>query len=176
MSLSGDAMHRFELAERLKGFIRRSGKTQAQLADELGVDKTYMSQLATGKVNWVNSSYFGALAGALGLSEHEVRELNPAAVVNILPSEDVSSAPFDPRTLFHPPAQRERVKRDLSPNLSQMIEEKQEKYPQLRETRWQQHLNQTRFANGQEPDADGWFEMYQALRRNNVEPEPWPDD
>lgn len=100
---------------------------------------------------------------------------DPAAVITVAAPEPERKS-FDPRKLFHPPAQQERVKRDLWPNLAQMIEEKQEKHPPLRTTAWQQHMNQTRFSGGQEPDAEGWFEMYLAMRRNNVEPEPWPED
>lgn len=57
-----------------------------------------------------------------------------------------------------------------------MIEEKQQNHPPLREVRWQQHLNQTRFSGGQEPDPEGWFEMYRTMVRNNVEPEEWLDE
>ena len=90
--------------------------------------------------------------------------------------ESSSEPAFDPRTLFHPPAQRTRIKRELWPNLSEMIEEKQGKYPELKQIRWQQHLNQTRFSGGREPDAEGWFEMFQTMRRNHVEPEEWPEE
>ncbi|GGR00057.1 hypothetical protein [Deinococcus ruber] len=92
------------------------------------------------------------------------------------PQKNLSDTPFDPRTLFHPPVQREWVKRDLWPNLAEMIEEKGSKYPELLETRWQQHLTHTRFSGGQEPDADGWFEMFRAMERAGVDPEPWPEE
>lgn len=66
---------------KLKILIRNSGKTQAQIADEIGVDRTYMSQLATGKVSWVNSSYFGALTKALGMTDDQIKAVKPSAVI-----------------------------------------------------------------------------------------------
>lgn len=91
MPVSDEINSRLDVAELLKSYIRRATKTQAQLADELGVDKTYMSQLATGKVNWVNSSYFGALVKALGLKEHEVKALKPEAVIELAPDPNQSA-------------------------------------------------------------------------------------
>lgn len=163
-------------AIKLKMLIRESGKTQAKIADEIGVDRTYLSQMVNGKVSWTNSRYFPALVQALGMREEQVKAVKPSAVITLSSEPPAQAAPFDPRTLFHPPANRRREKRPLSPNLAEMIEDKQEKYPALKETRWQQHLNQTRFSDGKEPEAEGWFEMFQAMRRNNVEPEEWPDD
>lgn len=75
-------LERQELAERLQGFIARSGKTQRQIAEEIGVDESYISKLATGSINWAASrKYFGRLAQALGLRPDEISEVNPAAVV-----------------------------------------------------------------------------------------------
>jgi len=129
---------------------------------------TYLSELENGKVNVGRSKHFPSLATYLRLSEEDIRAINPSAVIELARP---TSAPFDPRTLFHPPAQQERIKRPLWSNLAAMIEEKSAKYPKLRRVGWQQHLNQTRFSGGQEPDADGWFEMFRALERAGVEPE-----
>lgn len=160
----------------LKQKIKEKGFLIKDVAERISADPSYMSHLLSGRVSVVDSEYFAPMVKLLGLTIEEVKALNPSAVITVAQPTESEPSAFDPRALFHPPAQRQREKRPLWPNLAVMIEEKQERYPQLRETRWQQHLNQTRFANGQDPDPDGWFEMYQAMRRNNVEPEAWPDE
>lgn len=179
--------------------LRRAelGKSQADVAfDSEVLTQTTVSELERGKYGPedLTAARLAALAKGLNWTVAELEEAT-GLELNLSSSEaigqflerrfpgmdwrqDAKDPPglFDPRTLFHPPANRRREKRPLWPNLAEMIEEKQEKYPALQETRWQQHLNQTRFSGGQEPDAEGWFEMYQAMRRNNVEPEDWPDD
>lgn len=77
-----DAAHVGATGELLKDFIRRSGKTQRKLADEINADPTYISQMTRGKVNWINSQYFAAIVSALGIRPDEVRELKPESVIN----------------------------------------------------------------------------------------------
>lgn len=78
---------RIELGDRLRAFIKRSGKTQRQIADEVGIpQQSYLSHMANGRVNWVESEYFPKLAEALKLSQTEVLELRPdMVVINELP-------------------------------------------------------------------------------------------
>lgn len=68
----------------LRQLIREVGKTQAQIADELGVDPTYVSQMVNGKVNWRNSMYFPALVTALGLTFRQVQQIRPDAVSDLV--------------------------------------------------------------------------------------------
>lgn len=173
--IAASALASLSASEQLRLLIKETPSigTQAKLAEALGIDRTYVSQMATGKVNWLNSGYFPAMVKLFGLTAEEVEVIKPDAVITF---EAAPAPSFDPRALFHPKGRQQQQKRDLWPNLAAMIEEKQDKHPPLRETRWQQHLNQTRFSGGQEPDAEGWFEMYQAMRRNNVEPAEWLDD
>ncbi|MFC6591705.1 hypothetical protein ACFP81_06545 [Deinococcus lacus] len=170
-----------ELGEWLSGWRRQRGLNRPETVNEAlkhvphaKISPDYLSKLEYGTRSLASASpeVREGLRQALNIPA-EVWEEETGLLV---PAPTVPPSAFDPRTLFHPPAQRHREKRTLWPNLAAMIEEKQERYPQLRETRWQQHLNQTRFANGKDPDPDGWFEMYQAMRRNNVEPEAWPDE
>lgn len=74
-----------DLAERLKGYIARSPKTQRQIAEEIGVEESYLSKLANGATNWTTGKYFSPLVRALGLREAEVIELKPDAIVYIAP-------------------------------------------------------------------------------------------
>lgn len=66
---------------KLKVLIQNSGKTQAQIADEIGIDRTYMSQMATGKVSWINSGYFSALAKALDMTDEQIKAVKPSAII-----------------------------------------------------------------------------------------------
>lgn len=65
----------------LRAFIKRSGKLQRQVAEEIGADPTYVSQMVAGRVDWINSGYFSALLKALNISDDEVRQFAPDAVI-----------------------------------------------------------------------------------------------
>lgn len=67
--------------EKLERYLKRVGMQQKELAMRVGVEPSYISRLVTDRVNWVTSKYFGQIATALRLNDDEVRELNPAAVV-----------------------------------------------------------------------------------------------
>lgn len=86
---------------KLRLLIRESGKTQAQIADEVGIDRTYLSQMVTGKVSWTNSRYFPALVQALSMSEAQVKAVKPSAMIMVLPSVEHMHAqvPHHPDTL-----------------------------------------------------------------------------
>lgn len=130
-----DVANRAELAEKLKGYIRRAEKTQTQLAEELNTDKTYISQMATGKVNWVNSSYFPALAEALSLSKEEIRELKPEIIWETpltpdppdpsTPTRYPSGSPIPPVVPLH------QLPLVIPPELQRVIDEHGDEHPEL---------------------------------------------
>ena len=77
-----------ELGELLKGYITRSGKTQRKLAEEAGIpNPSYLSHMANGRINWVESDYFRKLATALDLSVAEIQALNPDIVISTVSEE-----------------------------------------------------------------------------------------
>lgn len=78
----------------LRRKLREQGLTQAQLAVRAGIpDPGYLSHLLGGRVNVAGSKYLRAIAEVLGLSPEELRQLNPALVVEVaapaLPSPDI---------------------------------------------------------------------------------------
>lgn len=80
--VGASVQERQNLADRLKAFIERSGKTQRQIADELGVDESYVSKLASGSVNWTASrKFFVPLIRSLGIRPDEVAALRPDVVI-----------------------------------------------------------------------------------------------
>lgn len=154
MPPGNEGFSRQELGERLKVFIRRATKTQAQVADEVEMDRTYLSQMVNGKVNWVNSSYFPALVTTLGIKEHEVRELNPAAVITVAaPDPDPTPAP----------------QRMLPPGLLDAVEEYGDTHPALRKPRVQEQLALVRHWDGGPKTARDWLDFYLDNRRRFTE-------
>lgn len=90
---TSDATHHKSLRE----YIRASGKTQAKVAEEIGADPTYVSQMVNGRVNWVKSDYFPALVNTLSIPPQDVRELRPEAVITMaspaLPADEIRPVP-----------------------------------------------------------------------------------
>jgi len=172
VALTGDAV--------TQGWVSDVERGKVDLANA-GIAKVVALAKA---LNWTLAELQAATGAQIGIDDSQTHTdlmiLIDAPASNHrrgpLVSPALDEAPFDPRTLFHPPARQERIKRPLWPNLAAMIEEKSARYPKLRRVGWQQHLNQTRFSGGQEPDADGWFEMFRALERAGVEPEEWPEE
>lgn len=68
----------------LRALIKATGKTQAQVAEDIGTDPTYVSHMVNGKVNWVNSAYFPALALSLGLTVRQIELLRPDMVTPLV--------------------------------------------------------------------------------------------
>ncbi len=86
-----------ELGELLKTYIKRSGKTQRQVAEETGIPSpTYLSQMANARVNWVASEYFRPLTKALGLSVAEIADLNPDLIVTEEAFPNRNGSPIPP--------------------------------------------------------------------------------
>lgn len=69
-----------------------AGLTQDQLADQLGVDKSYISKLEGGVHGVRGSKYLPRLAQILKLTEEDVRSINPAAIFNLEPAPHPASA------------------------------------------------------------------------------------
>ena len=84
---------REELGSLLRKYIQRSSKTQRQVADEVGIGQpSYVSHMANGRVNWVESEYFPKLAEALSLTVDEVKELRPEVIVIAAPVASSAAA------------------------------------------------------------------------------------
>lgn len=80
--MGASIQERQRLADQLRAFIERSGKTQRQVADELGVDESYVSKLASGSINWTASrKFFVPLVHALSIRPDEVAALRPDVVI-----------------------------------------------------------------------------------------------
>lgn len=77
--------------KKLERYLARAEMQQKDLAVKLGVEASYISRMVNDRIGWVNGRYFGQIASILRLKDDEIRELNPAAVVNIIPN-----APTDP--------------------------------------------------------------------------------
>ncbi|PJI55217.1 hypothetical protein CTI14_06835 [Methylobacterium radiotolerans] len=91
-----------DIYERLRTYIKRTGKTQRQIAEEAGIPQpSYLSHMVNGRVNWVESHYFSHLASALGLTFREIQELRPDSVTQMMAAAlqigaDLASDIMDP--------------------------------------------------------------------------------
>lgn len=82
-----------EAGELLRRKLRELGLTQAQLAARAGIpDPGYLSHLLGGRVNVAESKYLRAIADVLGLTPGELRQINPALVVELVMGEVASPA------------------------------------------------------------------------------------
>lgn len=153
----------------LRALIAASGKTQAQIADELGVDRTYISQMVTGKVNWVNSAYFPALVGALRLTFRQVEQLRPDAVTGLARAavEAGQLVPTDGGMRLVEPTPSTRPLPDA---LQEAITLYSKRYSDLLDPVWQQYLASFRWRTGEPTDPDRWLDLYRDLVRAGVEP------
>lgn len=91
-----------EAGEKLAAYLKRARKQQKELAAELGVEPSYISRMVKGHINWTTGQYFGQIASRLELLDHEIKELNPAAVVEITgrPVPDQDAHPDIPPALL----------------------------------------------------------------------------
>lgn len=142
-----------ELGDILKGYISRSKKTQRQISEEVGMpNPSYLSHMANGRINWVESDYFRPLADALGLKTEEVAELKPDLIIS-------STLSPDPE----PPG------RVLPPSLMEAIEEYGDLHPALRKPRVQEQLALVRHWDGGPKTAQDWLDFYLDNRRRFTE-------
>lgn len=147
------------LADLLQHYIERSGKTQRQIAEEIGVEESYVSKMANGVVNWTTSrKYFAPLAKALGLKPEEVVEVNPSAVVS-----------FDaPRQgpLVKPRLPEIEVRLEVPSGLQEAIEKYGDDYPELHLEANQRALTSLhRYGGANDLSSKEWFEVFMANRR-----------
>lgn len=144
---------RAELAAKLQQYIARSGKTQRQIAEEIGVEESYVSKLAGGTVGWVNSrKYFAPLVLALGLSPEEVKEIKPDAVVEFKAHTAPASDPDPPIPM-------------LPDELLEASRLYGDSTPALRNTRILQQLAAVRHWDGGPRTPQDWLEFYLDNRR-----------
>lgn len=135
----------------LKRARQRTGLNQEQVIRLAGIPTTtQLSEFENGKVNVGRSKYFPALASAIGLTEQEICEINPAAVFS------------QPRTT--PLLYEEK------PELAKMIEERASIAPELRTARWREFLAGHRWSAGVTVDAERWWQLFISLQRLGVEP------
>lgn len=153
----------------LRALIKASGKTQSQIADEIGVDRTYVSQMVNNKVNWTNSAYFPALVSALGLTFRQVEKLRPDAVTQLMAAAIQAG---DSITRSGPPIPPVVPHREtpvtIPPELQQVIDEHGGTYPELRDPTIQKIIAAPRNFGG--PDngpqtAQDWLEYFLVTRR-----------
>jgi len=115
----------------IKKARERSGLTQDQVAEGLGVDKSYISKLESGLHHAGRSKYFPQLVGVLSLTESEIRELNPSAVF-VLPDQEErysNGSPIKPvvqwaddETLMEIPETLQRVLDRLSKDYTELAD------------------------------------------------------
>lgn len=147
-----------ELAEMLKGYIARSKKTQRQIAEEAGVpNPSYLSHMANGRINWVESDYFRPIATALGLKTQEIAELKPDLILTERPLTDAER-----RGWVLP-------EEDAEPEIPPALQIAAEKYGHgdnapLAERRWLVELADLDFREEPETPED-WLAIYSRLSK-----------
>ncbi|MGY2892795.1 helix-turn-helix domain-containing protein [Deinococcus sp. UYEF24] len=159
------------LGERLRSYIRASGKTQAKVAEEIGTDPTYVSQLVNGRVNWVKSDYFRRLTAVLGLSVAEIADLNPDLIVS-------EAEPSEKRYKYSAGARGWKVpKQEPEPIPDSLLEAAalygdNEEFSGIREYRWQRWMADS--PHKKRPSTpEEWLGFYMTVkdRFNPKEPE-----
>lgn len=144
----------------LKSLIKASGKTQAQVAAEIGTDPTYISQMANGKVNWVNSAYFPALVGVLGLNFTQVRSLRPDAITDIA----AAAAKAGIATHTQPPNNEKPT-----PELAEMLERYAVIDDELSNPEWRRFLASLPVTA--QNTAKDWYALFVQLKEMGLNPE-----
>jgi transcriptional regulator with XRE-family HTH domain len=153
------------LGERLRGYIRASGKTQAKVAEEIGTDPTYVSQLVNGRVNWVKSDYFRKLAEVLDLTVEDITELNPDMVISTVSRRvvETTSNP-DPFAGFPEPLYKKRDEIYMPEGLLDAIKMFGDvpEYADLKNPDVQRQLANHRGFDGGPQTAGQWLAFFQA--------------
>lgn len=142
------------LGRQLRGFLRAAGKTQRELADELNVGATYVSQLVNGKVNWVRSGYFSAIVRALNVPPDTARALDPR-----------------PWAVF---ADQRPPPTPVPDALAAAAAQYGGTFPELRSAAWQAYLAALHWQSGPPQTPDAWFTVFYQLRTLGVAPSPGP--
>ncbi|GGJ89972.1 helix-turn-helix domain-containing protein [Deinococcus aquiradiocola] len=144
------------LGERLRAYIRASGKTQAKVAEEIGADPTYISQMVNGRVNWIKSDYFPALVKILSIKEEDVRRLNPAAIIEVSQPAAKTS--------------RERSDVTIAASLLEAAELYGQRFPDLRDQAWQNYLHSFRPHGAIADTPEEWLDLYRDLIKHGITP------
>ncbi|WP_272976893.1 helix-turn-helix domain-containing protein [Deinococcus geothermalis] len=140
------------------------GLTQDQVAEELGVDKSYISKLEGGKHHAGRSKYFPQLVRVLKLSAEQVAQLNPGAVVSDqLPSR--SGPPVPPRL---PPVE---TPLEIPPGLQEAIQRYSSVHPEFTvEKNLRAITSIHRYGGGADFTPEEWLDILMANRRWLVKP------
>jgi len=143
------------LGDRLRQYIRRAGKTQAKVADEVGMDPTYLSQLVNGRVNWVKSDYFRALVNALDIPVDDIAELNPSAVFSVTAEKQ---------------GEQKKPKRPISDSLKEAAAIYGGRFPDLATPLWQDYLESFRPRGLRADTPEAWLDLYRDLAKHGITP------
>lgn len=110
-----------DAGDRLAEYLKRAKMQQKELAQALGVEPSYISRMVKGHINWTTGQYFGQIASRLQLKDHEIKALNPAAVVEMMeaprgtpPAADAAVAPVIPQALLDAAT----LYRDIDPRIA----------------------------------------------------------
>ena len=110
-----------DAGDRLAVYLKRAKMQQKELANALGIEPSYISRMVKGHINWTTGQYFGQIASRLELKDHEIKALNPAAVVEIVgaptsvpPAADATVAPTIPQALLDAAA----LYKDIDPRIA----------------------------------------------------------
>ena len=138
----------------------RKTLTQEQVAEHLGVDKSYVSKLEGGLHHAGRSKYFPQLVATLDLTPDEVRDLNPGAVIEVAPAR--KGPPVSPVVPFR------ETPISIPPELTAMVEQYGHQYPILNTERMQRMLAAPRAHGGLEvgpQTPEDWFDYWMANKR-----------
>lgn len=133
--------------------------TQEQVADALGVDKSYVSKLESGLHHPGRSKYFPRLVQVLGLGAEQVRRLNPGAALGAATGRPPPVAPVVTPAL---------LPLSVPPELERVIAAHAQAYPELRDETTLRILTAPRNFGGAEhgPQTErDWFEYFLLTRR-----------
>ena len=110
-----------DAGDRLAVYLKRAKMQQKELANALGIEPSYISRMVKGHINWTTGQYFGQIASRLELKDHEIKALNPAAVVEVVgaltgapPAADATVAPTIPQALLDAAA----LYKDIDPRIA----------------------------------------------------------
>lgn len=141
--------------KKLEFYLRRRRMPQKELAEALEVEPSYVSRMVKDHIGWVNGKYFGRIAAILRLSESEIKDLNPAAVV-----ERAMEEAHRPQRLFLP---------SPAPELQEMIETYSVIDEELKERAWRQFLAGLPTTAG--ASARDWYDVFTSLKRIGLQPD-----
>ncbi|WP_425145839.1 helix-turn-helix domain-containing protein [Deinococcus sp.] len=151
--MAGDeALDKFQAGHLIRRRREALGYTQDDVVAQTSIPvSTYVSELENGKVSVGRSKHFPSLARFLRLSEADIRAINPSAVIEVRAAD--------------PP-------RELSPNLTRAAElyADRPRYAGFGTPAWLNYLNAFNFYDGQEPEPQGWAELFLTLKQSGVRP------